>query len=66
MGLRLNAGFSLNRLRVNEAAYLTNLWADGRVDALVEQGMLVATPQQLIATPAAMPVLNYVIQKLLN
>jgi len=66
MGLRLNAGFNLNRLRVDEAAYLTNLWSDGRVDALVEQGMLVASPEQLIATPAAMPVLNYVIQKLLS
>ena len=66
MGLRLNAGFALNRLRVDEAAYLTNLWADGRVNALVDQGMLIASPEQLIATPAAMPVLNYVIQKLLS
>ena len=66
MGLRLNAGFALNRLRVDEASYLTNLWADGRVDALVDQGMLIASPEQLIATPAAMPVLNYVIQKLLS
>jgi len=65
MGLRLNDGFALSRLRDDERDYLTNLWADGRVETLAAQGMLVATDETLRASAAAMPVLNYVIGKLL-
>jgi putative oxygen-independent coproporphyrinogen III oxidase len=66
MGLRLNDGFVLSRLRDDEHDYLNQLWADGRVNGLVAQGMLVTEEQKLRATQAAMPVLNYVIGRLLG
>ena len=66
MGLRLHEGLPFGRLRADEADYLTHLWTDGRVEALVDQGMLIRAPDRLIATAAAMPVLNYVIARLLR
>lgn len=67
MGLRLpREGFALARLRADERAYLEALWADGRVARLVDHGLLEHTQALLRATPAALPVLNAVIAKLLG
>lgn len=67
MGLRMpREGFALARLQADERAYLDALWADGRVAALVAQGMLENHSKMLRATQAALPVLNAVIAKLLG
>lgn len=65
MGLRLAEGVNLNALRADVASHLTALWADGRVERLIDQGMLDATPNRLRATPRGMLVLNRVIEELL-
>lgn len=66
MGLRLpREGFPLARLRADEAAYLSTIWADGRVEHLVQQGLLEASSTHLRATAHGIPVLNSVIEKLL-
>ncbi|MBX9726651.1 MAG: radical SAM family heme chaperone HemW [Rickettsiales bacterium] len=67
MGLRLpHIGVNLSTLRAGVASYLSSLWADGRVEQLVQQNMLIATPTQLRPTRAGQLVLNSVIEKLLN
>jgi putative oxygen-independent coproporphyrinogen III oxidase len=67
MGLRLpHIGVDLAGLRADVASYLSNLWSDGRVDRLVEQGMLIASPTHLHATPRGQLVLNRVIEELLG
>ena len=67
MGLRLpHLGVNREMLPADVAAYLTNLWSDGRIDRLVEQKMLQETPQHLRVTSQGKLVLNSVIEKLLN
>ncbi len=65
MGLRLREGINLAHQRTDVAAYLTTLWADGRLDMLVREGLIEASPTQLRATPRGMLVLNRVIEALL-
>ena len=67
MGLRLmDMGVDLTRLRADEAAYLGTLWADGRIDRLVAQGLLRASPDTLIASPRGQLVLNRLTELLLT
>lgn len=66
MGLRLSEGVALDSLRADVVAYLTQLWADGRVDRLVEHGLAEASPTRLRATDQGMLVLNSVIEALLR
>ena len=67
MGLRLpHLGVDLTTLRADVAAYLSTLWNDGRIDRLVQQGMLHPTPQQLRVTLQGQLVLNKVIEELLK
>ncbi len=66
MGLRLcKEGFDRTRLNADEVTYLDQLWKNGRVERLVTQGFLEASPQRLRATAKGLPVLNTVIQQLL-
>ena len=66
MGLRLTQeGVDLAKLRADVAAYLSELWIDGRVDKLVLHGLLTATPTHLHATARGQLVLNRVIEELL-
>lgn len=66
MGLRLpEIGVDLTKLRADVASYLTTLWADGRVEQLVQQNMLIATPTNLRPTRHGQLVLNSIIEKLL-
>jgi putative oxygen-independent coproporphyrinogen III oxidase len=65
MGLRLREGFDMARLPTPSAAYLQQRWADGRIDRLVGQGMLEASPLHLRATTRGRLVLNRVIEELL-
>jgi putative oxygen-independent coproporphyrinogen III oxidase len=73
MGLRLHEGVNLTARDTDVAHYLTTLWADGRVERLVAQGLLQstrhpspATRHILRATPRGMLVLNRVIEELLG
>ena len=67
MGLRLpQLGVPLDTLRADVSAYLTHLWSDGRIDRLVQQGMLRATPRQLRVTAHGQLVLNKIIEELLK
>lgn len=65
MGLRLREGISLAHQRADVVAYLTQLWADGRMEPLVREGLLVASENHLRATRRGMLVLNKVIESLL-
>ena len=65
MGLRLREGVSLTHQRADVMAYLTQLWADGRIAPLVDEELLEASPTTLRATPRGMLVLNKVIETLL-
>jgi oxygen-independent coproporphyrinogen-3 oxidase len=65
MGLRLREGVSLTHQRADVMAYLTQLWADGRIAPLVDEGLLEASPAALHATPRGMLLLNKVIEALL-
>lgn len=67
MGLRLpHLGVDLTALQPDVAHYLTTLWANGRVERLVQQTMLVATPTHLLTTRHGQLVLNSVIEALLT
>jgi len=73
MGLRLSEGVNLAGLQADVAQHLTTLWADGRVERLVAQGLLTrmsreprATSHVISATPRGMLVLNRVIEELLR
>ena len=67
MGLRLpHIGVNLSTLSADVAHYLNSLWADGRVEKLVQQHMLIATPTHIHTTRQGQLVLNSVIEKLLN
>lgn len=47
MGLRLAEGIRLDQLDADVLHYLNGLWADGRVDRLVAQGVLALSPLPL-------------------
>lgn len=66
MGLRLNEGIMLQQLRSDVAAYLSNLWAGGRVETLIAQGFLTPTPGVLRSTDKGALVLNRIITELLQ
>jgi coproporphyrinogen III oxidase-like Fe-S oxidoreductase len=66
MGLRLREGINLAHQRTDVASYLTTLWADGRLDMLVREGLIEASPAHIRATPRGMLVLNKVIEALLK
>jgi oxygen-independent coproporphyrinogen-3 oxidase len=65
MGLRLREGIDLATLRTDVASHLTTLWADGRVERLIQQEMLAPSHHVLRATPQGRLVLNRVIEELL-
>lgn len=66
MGLRLpKMGVDLTTLSADVVHYLNNLWADGRVEKLVQQNMLARTQTHLYTTRQGQLVLNSVIEKLL-
>ncbi len=67
MGLRLpQLGVDLSTQRADVTSYLTHLWSDGRIEKLVQQNMLVASPTHLRVTPHGQLVLNRVIEELLR
>jgi putative oxygen-independent coproporphyrinogen III oxidase len=66
MGLRLvGEGCNLARLDEDERSYLTHLWRDGRVEALVQQGMLQRQGELLTATAQGRLLLNTITAQLL-
>ncbi|MFM9889266.1 MAG: radical SAM family heme chaperone HemW [Rickettsiales bacterium] len=66
MGLRLHEGIALGRLRADERAYLENLWRDGRLQRLQDEGLLEATNDCLRATPRGSLLLNALIEQVLR
>ena len=67
MGLRLpQLGVNLSHLEPSVMLYLNDLWADGRIERLVAQGMLITTQAQLRPTRQGQLLLNSIIEKLLN
>lgn len=67
MGLRLpKQGVNLARLDKHSLHYLNHLWADGRVEKLVQHGLLIHSPSSLRATRPGQLVLNSVVETLLR
>lgn len=66
MGLRTAEGVDLARLAVVSGGTLEDVVDAARLADLLEQGMLVRTPDALKAAPQAWPVLNEVIRRLLG
>ena len=73
MGLRLGEGVNLAGMHADVTQHLNTLWADGRLERLVAQGLLTPTSREpratshvICATPRGMLVLNRVIEELLR